>query len=410
MMSLTLTRRYNVDRFGYLIPHRYGNLPMVGAVATYRPGEGRFGRGAVAVEEGTTNLWRNPGWLDGTLSGWIAYSTGGATGERQVVPDGRFGYALRLTKVDSGAGWWGVHQNETWHQTGSVIADSVYVKVISASNGARLSLYSDYINSGGSRYWGMGWNFNLNTFGLSQFQGTAKHTPVGDGWYRIEFVTAEGDIVGGASYYCINGAPAEVLLAYPQKEAKPFATSFVNGTRASGRLGYEQFPEGPFTVAVWGKTFDSRAVSRLPFGKWTRFYYGVNAWNKLLLSWIDSTNTQRTASGSITIDPLDWHFYVLTWDGTTLIGYVDGVEHVRATPDMAQRGGTFGWGNISGASSPAYSSPWNGLLDEGLILPYVASEEEIVSWYEAQGPLPPHPQALLQWDWQAVRPAQMVKL
>ena len=48
-MSLTLTRRHNVDRFGYLIPTRYGNVPMVGAVATYRPGEGRFG-GAVRVD------------------------------------------------------------------------------------------------------------------------------------------------------------------------------------------------------------------------------------------------------------------------------------------------------------------------------------------------------------------------
>src|SRR5690606_7890261 len=69
--------------------------------------------------------------------------------------------------------------------------------------------------------------------------------------------------------------------------------------------------------------------------------------------------------------------------GTTLIGYVDGDEHVRATPDMARPGNTFGWGNISGDGG-AY--PWNGLLDEGLILPYAASPEEIRAWYELDAP------------------------
>jgi len=196
---------------------------------------------------------------------------------------------------------------------------------------------------------------------------------IGDGvtWFQLRFeaLNADDDL--------------DFIAWGPQAEHKPFATSFVDGTRANGRLGYEQFPEGPFTVAVWGKTFDSRAVYRMPFGKWNRFYYSVNPSNKLLLSWVDSTSAQRTASGSITIDPLDWHFYVLTWDGTTLIGYVDGDEHVRATPDMANPGGTFGWGNLSGDGG-AYT--WNGLLDEGLILPYAASEDEIRSWYEAQAP------------------------
>src|SRR5690606_8578903 len=218
--------------------------------------EGRFG-GAVAVEEGTTNLWTNPGWLDGTLSGWSTYSHLGSTGIREVVRDARFGYALRLAKTDSGVdGRWGVSQNKTWHQTGSVIADSVYVKVISASNEAMLRCYSDYVNSGGSSYYGRGWALNLNTFELYPLKReSTRHltiTPVGDGWYRIEFVTVEEDIVRGTSYYWIDGAPAEVLLAYPQKEAKPFATSFVDGTRAEGRLlhpGATPSTEG--TPLIW---------------------------------------------------------------------------------------------------------------------------------------------------------------
>src|SRR5690606_25766691 len=88
-MSLTLTRRHNVDRFGYLIPAKYGNVPMVGAVATYRPGEGRFG-GAVAVEEGTTNLIPSNGLK---FEGWSAFQGASVTVEQGysipgITPDG----------------------------------------------------------------------------------------------------------------------------------------------------------------------------------------------------------------------------------------------------------------------------------------------------------------------------------
>jgi hypothetical protein len=374
-MSLTLTRRYNADRFGYLIPHRYGNLPMVGAVATYRPGEGRFG-GAVAVEEETENKIATPT----TFVGWAGLS-GGAV----LDNDGSF--------YPSQAKFARVTTTNWYFQSNS----------IPATNGQTWSVsYIARRGTGDGEPRAAIMLMNESNRHVDNINPTFSSRNIGGGWVRYEATfTINREDTGyiRLRFYVSATNSGYHDFALPQLEQKPFATSFVDGTRANGRLGYEQFPEGPFTVAVWGKTFDSRKVHRMPFGKWNRFYYSIDPSNKLLLSWVDSTNIQKIAGGSIMINPLDWHFYVLTWDGTTLIGYIDGDEHVRATPDMTQPGNAFGWGNYYGGGGGYL---WNGLLDEGLILPYAATEEEIKGWYEAKGPLPPHPQAALQWDWQAV--------
>ena len=309
-----------------------GIKPLEGAVATLRPYEGKFG-GAVAVEEGTTNLVPSP--------------------HERYKPVG----TDRLSLISASQGL----------EVGTYTISFEY----KFDPDPELSPPPYFL------LYGISSNTILTTIPAGAWEGKTQRT--------FE-VTSNLANLGVSIYGSVSSAdsiPRGVTFYNLQIEQKPFATSFVDGTRANGRLGYEQFPEGPFTVAVWGKTFDFRTVHRIPFGKWNRFYYSVNPSNNLLLSWIDSTNTQRTVSGSITIDPLDWHFYVLTWDGTTLIGYVDGDEHVRATPDMANPGGTFGWGNRNGDGG---QETWNGLLDEGLILPYAATEEEIKGWYEAKKP------------------------
>src|SRR5690606_18245024 len=100
----------------------------------------------------------------------------------------------------------------------------------------------------------------------------------------------------------------------------------------------------------------------------------------------------------------EWLFVALAFDGATgtlYVGRAGTLYSVRGTPTV-----------LVGGPGDLLVNPslLDFLFDELLILPYAASEEEIRSWYEADGPLPPHPDALLQWDWQAVRPATMVAL
>jgi len=371
--------------------------------------------GGVAVTEGTTNLWTNPGWLDGTLSGWDAYSTDGATGERQVVPDGRFGYALRLTKVDSGAGRWGVRQGKTWHSTGSVIADSVYVKVLSAQTGAKLRLYSDYKDINGNARYGRGFELDLTTMTIQAGSNGARHltlTPVGDGWYRVEFVTNDNDIVSGTSYYWIDGAPAEVLLAYPQKEAKPFATSFVDGTRPAGALSYN-LPisiNGDWTIAKWlelepyfmdkSRSGDKPiGKSRLPLLELGRTYYteghrtlGIyGAWadsqpGKTIRIIANKDQVVTYSSDTITLTEAEYNnkiLAVLTKSGSMLTAYIYTVGNkyvltcnIASLGDISQITPRLNYHTVT-ASSRMYSKRHLNTL----VCPCAVSPETVEAWH-----------------------------
>ena len=128
-MSLTLTRRHNVDRFGYLVPTKYGNVPMVGAVATYRPGEGRFG-GAVAVEEGTENAFFTLGggyvsWLRNLAVGQSTdRSAGGGTvrftrlGEHRFRAEVIVGHGQPISHIRFPPTYWAIMKRRGQHMPG----------------------------------------------------------------------------------------------------------------------------------------------------------------------------------------------------------------------------------------------------------------------------------------------------
>ncbi|HOB44446.1 MAG TPA: LamG domain-containing protein, partial [Bacillota bacterium] len=272
-----------------------------------------------------------------------------------------------------------------------------------------MQCYSDYVNSEGSPYWGVGWNLNLNTFELyPSIQGADRHltiTPVGDGWYRIEFVTAENDIVRGPSHYWIDSAPAEILLAYPQKEAKPFATSFVDGTRTAGRLSYpKSLVAGlnALTVAAWtsGPPYWASgnkylvAAQTSGTGPYGDLFALRQPWSSNQISlWVrnDANSSAAEPSYSNVWDG-NWHHIVGVINKFPQPGrqpielYVDGElvasnSNVNAVPDLSNIDETWG---VQVGNWRAWGQ-WNGLIDELLILPYAATEEEIKGWYEAKG-------------------------
>ena len=393
-MSLTLTRRYNVDRFGYLIPTQYGNVPMMGAVATYRPGEGRFGRGAVAVEEGTTNLVVNP-------TAWKSI-----TDEYQ-------------TTTETTDRLYGCVVSETVKLITSTPPSTLASLTIAPGETYTASIYVQKVTLGGDPAYPQ-----LIFYKTGANQGMlATSDPAADTneWQRL-VVTYTNDTDTSLPvlvlYYSTCEVGAITRQAAPQVEKKPFATSFVDGTRAVGELRYTDTPAGGdnYTIALWAKTstnnpstwqglFDdrlghSRAMLAFSTGDVLTVFYSNG----------DGTSISRS-TGYAMLDRTGWHLYALTFSGPRSSGtfrvYVDGML-VYAFQDSLQSP-TSGGAMYVGRGSPV-SELWNGLIDELLILPYAASEGEIVSWYEAQGLLPPHPQALLQWDRQTVRPAQMVKL
>ena len=350
-MSLTLTRRHNVDRFGYLIPTKYGNVPMVGAVATYRPGEGRFG-GAVAVEERTTNiLW--VGWEQGGVNPSDGSLYGASNRIRTpliaVSPSTTYTFSVQDTAYAILA----IYEYQT---------DGTYIQ---------RTLYSDQV------------------FSMTTTENT--------GQIRVIAVRQGDEAL----------TPDAIEVFKPQGEARPYATSFVAGTRAAGRLTYpakdivnpeagtiHMYLQAPVLDKDWF-LWDTRV------NRHHAFYRASTG--QLEIFW----NNSKRMLAALPQDKA-WHTVTVVWQGEQTSLLIDGEDKATDTiPGGIQLADdelfTLG-------SRYNYADQATKLIDEFLVLPYAASEEEIASWYEAQGPLPPHPQALLQWDWQAVRPAQVVKL
>src|SRR5690606_34525286 len=103
-----------------------------------------------------------------------------------------------------------------------------------------------------------------------QSNAVGRIEPVGNGWYRCSMTFTMNEPTTSSTVYfgLIQGRPTQTAapnyqgdgesyldLSSPQKELKPFPTSFVDGTRAAGRLMYPpeiiNVQEGTFSAWVY---------------------------------------------------------------------------------------------------------------------------------------------------------------
>jgi hypothetical protein len=351
--------------------------------------QGKFGK-AVLVEEGTENLFDNPGWLSGDLTGWNLYSSGGGNGLRQVIDDDRFGKALRINKTDGGTGRYGVNQDKTWDPSGVGIrvTTTIYVKILSTQLGGRFCCFTDYRNDGlGEIYYGGGFRFYLSSREVeARSGGTTTIEDVGDGWYKIVHINAETTIASGPIYFWIDNADADVLVAWAQNEPKSYSTSFTDGTRAAETLTVSPASKvisdsGPWTIECWAKSNVDSSNWRMVFDAWSVFYIGISpAYNTLNLSYTDGS--QVSVAGGTVQNINDWHYYVLTFDGTTCKVYLDGEKRIDTDVNFTKSLNNYA---LKIASWHAY--PWNGLVDCFRISSRARTDEEILAAYQSNKPL-----------------------
>ena len=359
--------------------------------------DSKFGQ-VLAIEDATTNLWENPGWQDGTLNKWNTYSTYSATGTYTVESDSIFQYRLRLEKTDNGTGRWGVCQNKTWSTNGSILTDGFYIKRVSSSPGAQFVLYNDYLQTDGSYVFGSGIGIDLNTMTLSSTShGTSSIRYMGNGWYYVTFTTKSTINKANSSYFWIDTNAAVVFLAYTQKEAKGWPTSFVNGSRGVGVLEYpkEMFPQKDFTVNMWiSHTGDTRIInntcklfslgsdittSRLTI--WNFFPITPDAQNRRIIS--DYGNDEyggrqyRDLVDPVLFVPGQWEMFTITFEYSTkkFTYYRNGNYWDTYTPVKLN--------TIS--SVYLYNSGWK--YSNLLISPRVFSQDEIRLLYQYGKPL-----------------------
>jgi|LSQX01.1.fsa_nt_gb hypothetical protein len=347
-----------------------GTAPESGAVATLRP-DGRFG-GAVAVEEGTTNKIATEG---GAAQDWSKWSHWGARtywqSETQYddpvmgkVFQGTAGNATFLYHYYPYAFTSGVQYTlSVYLKADRVITKNLWFNLVSRVGGLH-TIASEVISATITTEW------QRFSAALTPNETTAAE----EGGFGINFGSGNEGVV-----YC---------AARPQLEQKPFATSFVDGTRADGTLRYPHIPfnDTSFTVAAWVRCSESNSaddqtiLEQRESGTVNKMLHLVIRYRRPHMGFWDND-----LPGVTIVDDGAWHHIVFVYDKVAQKQriYVDGRLDVErtATPYKGTAGDT-----CIGSPTSGSGRRLNGLIDELLILPYAATPEQIQAWYAMGAP------------------------
>jgi len=349
--------------------------PDPNAVYTLRP-DGRFG-GCVAVEEGTTNLAaghdilfynNDPNLWEITLTTLSETFMGKPIVRITLKPltdaardDVRFSYFAHGCRHSPGITF---NANTTYTAT-------IYWRCLKSS----VQVEGSPSNIPG---WG---DYRTEEVGSGWKRSYAK-------WYDTTTMTDYGGKFWGIRDPLINTGETIVIdFVAPQIEAKPFATSFVDGTRAEGVLKYDPsiLNKTHGTIAVWFKLHSlntsynplittSIALSPGPRLLIMREFQGVDA-NKLHV-WDGDGSTEDVLTSTTVLQKDVWYHFAFTWSPSGRRLYINGsleASNARSRP--------IGGSELRIGYWVLNDEFLNGLIDELLILPYAATEKEIQDLY-----------------------------
>ncbi len=380
---------YETTYTGSSTGHRGQTGTETGGVI-YRPG--KFGKG-VQVAETTTNLITNPSCETGT-TGWGQLSTsGGCTVSVAQSTDTLYGsYSGQVTFSFGGSG--SATFAPVVYPHLSVSASTAYTfslryKVSSASSGAAAALY--FVT------WQTGYT-NQSTASSTALDMTV------DGEWR----TVSGTITTGSGHIFLSPrinfsvANSVILIDGVQVEQKAYATPYCDGSLGTGHswsgtahastssrtaasLSYatSSIVETVGTVMSWVyRISDRAAASRLMRVSGTTAGHIIvsirrSSDDRAGAHW----GTVEVAGSAVPIG--EWHHLAITYDGTTLRLYQNGVLTGSGTPSgFSGMPALFYVGSFVGGSEFA-----NSFIDDFAILPRAASGDEIRAIYESQAQL-----------------------
>lgn len=350
-----------------------GLQPENNAVYTLRPGGGKYG-GALAVEKGTTNFVLNPLFVD--TSNWLLATSGAGT----FTALGNWG-KIDIPVGESGKYYYLYQTIVRTTPANTKVAFSITFKNnIAGKFALRLVMFV-----GAEALQQPMREVNLDGSGVpKRYSVTAVHTAASD---RLRI-----DLLAG-SHYSVGGglSDSDVEFSYAQLEQTPFPTSFVDGIRANGTLSYKHIPNDwdAYTIAAWTKRDDISGWGSV-VSSWTNFYFMWKAWsqNTIRFSWVEN-GVQKVLEGiKIGIDCREWNYVACSYDRaiSTAKIYINGEKVSERNNVICDKADNVKGLSIGTLGFTSTSYPLNGLIDEVLILPDVASDEEIQSWYNSQAP------------------------
>jgi hypothetical protein len=372
---------YNIDASSI----SYGNIlePNSGTIHTMRPIEGKFG-GGVAIEQETTNLMGarvdlkknttiGPYHLNNISNAYFnSYSGyddfyGGTSAVLWDNPSGgniRFGY-----HTDSGSG--------NGIDNGGTYTMSFYAKL--EPDLVRPSIFNvDIVDRG---------NVAIKDILTNQ-------------WQRFSFTVLHDN---SASYHFADfELQGKVLMCSTQIERKPFPSSYIGGSRNSGKLWYPKEVLNPnkFTLSMWFKIPYMHRENTGNTGIQGSWYHPIveyapsinsggwkgmgmvagpqpSSWNRRPVVYSNGSYNQN----GIAIEDNTWYHAVVIYDGTTIKGYINGSLQcsVNASPYYDSNSVLMVGGGYMGKPSIIVDELY---VDNGI----AHTEEEILSWYISEKP------------------------
>lgn len=213
--------------------------------------------------------------------------------------------------------------------TTSTATVSFYISKSSTVSAVRFNLYNKY--TGGNELWGY---FNLTTKYLSVTIGyNEKVIDLGDWWY----ISLTSDVTTGNNFnldIVTEDEDKKIIIKKPQVEQKPFATSFVDGSREYGKLNITDFsiPMDNFVMSFW-INFQGKSNT---YGHIFSLYDDIGNLVSPYTTTLDNFNWQirdengnvsytSYESGVFTGNTNEWQFVVIILDENGLKVYRNGV-------------------------------------------------------------------------------------
>lgn len=369
----------------------YTSTGSVANINTPRFEQGKFDR-AIMIEEGTKNLVTNPllatdSNADGVADGYT----------KQVDPTITATYSIsngQRIAITASTG--------TGNGNGAGIITSSYIPV-SAGQSITASVYANILNRSGTTW--ITFFFYWYDSSYTQISTTAfPASTIAIGQQRI--ISSAQTVPTNAAYVKVNcqnrvldnGSLQDVVFTRLQVEAKPYATSFIDGTRSPETLtipttGVLNPQEG--TVECWVYVPEFWQVG-IPY--WRRIWgigrgagagmyvlrYNPTSGNIVFEIYDNSGMAQNI---SVAKPSVGWHYFADKWSASEMALLIDGVKVGSITnPNLPS---SFADTVLSIGCRP--DSPYdniNTLIDDLRISNRARTDEEIATAYASGQPLP----------------------
>lgn len=242
-----------------------------------------------------------------------------------------------------------------------------------------------------------------NSISVSTIESTEEH--LGDGWVKVVETYSIDSNTTTECVFCFglsDGVIGDEFYAYDlQWEEKPYATSFVDGTRKEARLVYPsslvEYSQGTINLWHFKKKPQRAIVSQVTSPKLLQIgeYYSnssLTLWDMnstagsrsvlgLYLKGIASTGWSA-AAGLYALTAGEWNMITLSWTGRVYNLYVNGVRRggMTSNEDMGpfQGGKLYVGGNGAGGQQTELAT---AIFDELRIDKVERSATEIMAWY-----------------------------